>query len=461
MPIPALVPLPRVLAQVSGGVGAPLGDDVVVEIDPALGAEAYVLATSPALSVRAGDEAGALRARATLAQLALGADGNYPAVRIEDSPRFAHRGLMLDVARHFFPVETVREVLDLMAELKLNVLHLHLTDDQGWRIEITGHPALTDLGARSQCGGGTPPAGGYYTRADYRAIQDHAARLGITVIPEIDVPGHTNTALLAHPELAVAGFVPEPYEGTEVGFSQLDANNEATYDFLTDVVSQLAADTDGPYLHLGGDETLAMTPEDYLTFLERAFAIVVAAGKTPLAWHEAGCCEAIPAGAVGQYWNLVRPQSGQEDRFGIDHADRAANFVRQGGRVLLSPSDAVYLDHHQGDGGPDDPGVAWSGGPITLRGAYEWEPSAVLPELGEDAILGVEAALWTEHVATREQLLRLALPRLAAIAEVAWSPAPAEGRRVADLAPRLRALGAEWDRRGLPFTRSGEIVWED
>ena len=470
---PPLVPRPRTLHEVSDSLGVLVSGDVVTTIDPVLGAECYELDTTEqglvdggadgvalaaAAHVRAGDDAGVVRAEATLAQLALGAvDGRYPAVRIADGPRFAHRGFMLDVARHFFGVEIILEVLDLMAELKLNVLHLHLSDDQGWRIEITDRPALTKAGSLTQCGGGAGPDGaGYLTREDYRRIQDHAASLAITIVPEIDVPGHTNAALVAHPELAVEGFTPEPYEGAEVGFSQLDAHNEETYRFFTEVVSQLAEDTDGPYLHLGGDETLAMTDEDYRTFLARAFAIVAASGKTPMAWHEAGCSEALPAGTVGQYWNFLRPRTAEEDRFGIDHADRTASFVRQGGTIVLSPSNAVYLDHRQMDG---DIGVDWSGGPIPLRRSYEWEPADVLPELGEDAILGVEAALWTEFVATREELFRLTLPRLAAVAEIGWSPAPGAPRRVEDLAGRLAVLGADWERRGLPFTRVAEVAW--
>ena len=190
--------------------------------------------------------------------------------------------------------------------------------------------------------------------------------------------------------------------------------------------------------------------------IDLAFAIVAASGKTPMAWHEAGCSEALPAGTVGQYWNFLRPRTAEEDRFGIDHADRTASFVRQGGTIVLSPSNAVYLDHRQMDG---DIGVDWSGGPIPLRRSYEWEPADVLPELGEDAILGVEAALWTEFAATREELFRLTLPRLAAVAEIGWSPAPGAPRRVEDLAGRLAVLGADWERRGLPFTRVAEVAW--
>lgn len=307
MPVPPLVPSPRDVTFSGGAGGALLRADVVVAIDPGLGPEWYELKTgdaeSSAVRIRAGDQAGVVRARATLAQLALSAsDGRCPAVRIADGPRFGYRGFMLDIARHFQPVETICEVLDLMAELKLNALHLHLTDDQGWRLEIEGRPQLTEVGAATQCGGGAGPGGGgYLTRADYRRIQDYAAALAITVVPEVDVPGHTNAALVAHPELAVDGVVPVPYEGSEAGSSQLDARREETYRFWADVVGQLAEDTDGPYLHLGGDECLVMS---------------------------------------------------EPDAHGVDHAARAAGFVRQGGRLVLSPADAVYLDHCQGNGGP-------------------------------------------------------------------------------------------------------------
>lgn len=451
-----LIPAPRSLHHHTGARGALLISALRHEIDPDLGAEEYRLTTAvadgdvdaqaPRAVVRG--PLGLARARTSLAQLALQAvDGRYPPVSIQDGPRFAHRGLSLDIARHFQPVGTVLAVIDLLAELKLNVLHLHLTDDQGWRLEIPELPELTRAGA---AGGMGESRGGYLSLADYRRIQDHAAANNVTVIPEIDVPGHVNAALVAYPHLAPPGVEPEPYHGHEVGFSRLDVYAEGTYTFLETVLGRVARVTDGPYLHVGGDECHAMPDADYAFFAERLVDIVAATGKTLIGWHELGQSKALRPGTIGQYWNLTTPWTPQQDRFGIDHAARTASFVRQGGSLILSPADVTYFDHRHA--AQDTLGVDWIGGPITLAQAYEWDPSQVLPELSE-AVIGLEATIWTEFLPTREDIFTLLLPRLAAFAEIAWSPAPSEGqtRSLADLTPRLDWLAQDWRRRDIPF----------
>ena len=193
-------------------------------------AEGYALEIGGAgIRITASDDAGFFYGRQTLNQLAV--DGRVPYARVEDHPRFPYRGAMLDVARHFFPVADVMRYIDDIALLKLNHLHLHLTDDQGWRIAIDSWPELTRAGARTQVNGG---GGGFYTQDQYTAIVEHAASRFVTIVPEIDMPGHTNAAIVAYPELGDAPA--EPYEGIEVGFSSLAIRSERTYEFIDDVV---------------------------------------------------------------------------------------------------------------------------------------------------------------------------------------------------------------------------------
>ena len=190
---------------------------------------------------------------------------------MEDRPRFAWRGAMLDVARHFFGVEDVKRYVDLLALYKMNRLHLHLADDQGWRIEIPGWPRLTEHGGSSEVGGGP---GGFYTAEDYAEIVRYAAERHVMIVPEIDMPGHTNAALASYPELTCDGEAPPLYTGIRVGFSFLCAEKEETYAFIDAVVGALAALTPGPYIHIGGDEVRQLTGEQYAAFMARAQAIV-------------------------------------------------------------------------------------------------------------------------------------------------------------------------------------------
>jgi hexosaminidase len=339
---------------------------------------------------------------------------------------------MLDVARHFFPVEAVKRYIDDIALLKLNHLHLHLTDDQGWRIHLDSWPELTGVGASTQVGGG---GGGFYTKDDYREIVEYAASRFVTIVPELDMPGHTNAAIAAYPELGDAPV--EPYEGIEVGFSSLAIRSERTYEFIADVTRELAELTPGPYLHLGGDESLATTDEDFRYFIARATAIGADTGKTIIGWHEMGRSRDLPPGTVGQYWGFTTPQEGA--------AAPTLSFVEQGGRVILSPADAIYLDMKYDESSPL--GLVWANGPTSVARSFEWEPTEVVPGLGEEGILGVEAPLWTETLSTVEELETMAFPRIASAAEIAWSQR--RPRVFAEFEPRLAAFTAHLDRHGI------------
>ncbi|XXG07569.1 beta-N-acetylhexosaminidase [Micromonospora sp. SH-82] len=359
-----------------------------------------------------------------------------PGGTIVDRPRFAYRGAMLDVARHFFAVPDVLRVLDHLARYKINHLHLHLTDDQGWRIAVDTWPRLATVGGAGAVGGGP---GGYYTRDDYRLILDHAARRHVTVVPEIDLPGHTNAALTAYPQLAPDRVAPPPYTGTEVGFSYVDPTSEQTYAFVTDVLREVAAASPGPYLHIGGDEAFKVPADAYAHFVERVQRIVSDLGKTVIGWHQIAPTDHVDRRIV-QWW-------------GTDGNDpTTAEAVRRGARLVLSPADRAYLDMKYD---PDTPiGHDWAG-LIDLHRAYDWDPGTHLTGVPESAVLGVEAPLWTESVTTRTEIEFMLFPRLPAIAELAWSPRATHDwsgfrHRLATHLPR-------WDRAGITYHRGTEL----
>ena len=418
----------------------PSGNGIVTRLGGDQRPGGYTLAVgTEAITLEAADEAGLFHGIQTVKQLTR--NHALPVTSIDDHPRFAYRGAMLDVARHFFSVESVKRYIDDIALLKFNHLHLHLTADQGWRIAIDGWPTLTEIGASTQVGGG---GGGFYTRADYAEIVDYAAERFITIVPEIDMPGHTNAAISAYPELGDAPA--EPYEGIEVGFSSLAIRGDATYAFIDDVVRQLAALTPGPYLHLGGDESLATTDEDFLYFIERATGLAAQYGKTLIGWHEMGRSPALPAGTVGQYWNYTTPEE--------SHGEHTLSFVTQGGSVIMSPANVAYLDMQYP--GTSEFGLLWAQGPTSVQDAYEWDPADVIDGVTDEHLLGVEAPIWTETLATIDQVEFMAFPRIAAIAERAWSPA---GGEWSAFEPRLAAFGEYLSTRGITYYRTDEVSW--
>ena len=441
---------------------APSAGPITLTVEAGGAAGSYRLEVDAAsVTVAGADPAGLFAGIQTLSQLVQsGPDGwSIPAVRIDDEPRFAYRGVMLDVARHFHDVDTVKAYIDRASSLKFNVLHLHLSDDQGWRLEILSRPELTARAAASSVGG---DAGGFYTQDDYREIVAYAAAHHMIVVPEIDVPGHTHAVSLAYPELSeqpvlsehfhevvalFGGDLPENgtgYDGMAVGFSSLKIHEEATYDFLRDVFREVAGLTPGPYLHFGGDEALGTGPADFAAFVARASALVAETGKIPVAWHEAGAADRLAAGTIGQYWGFVSPTDGMDDK--------ARRFVAGGGRIILSPADAIYLDMKFSASSPL--GLTWANGPTSLRRAYEWDPAAVIDGIGDAEILGVEAPLWTETIRDLAAIDAMAFPRIAAAAEAAWSApfASTPERTWESFRTRVAGLEPLWTRLGIRFT---------
>ena len=442
---------------------------IVLGIDGEGAPESYRLEVAPSgVRLVGADRAGLRYGIFTLVQLARRAGDSWelPAVVIEDAPRFRYRGLMLDVARHFFDVATVKKVIDRAARLKLNALHLHLSDDQGWRFEVTSRPELAE---RASTGAAFGAPGGFYSKADYADIVAHAADNDMVVVPEIDLPGHTHAVGLAYPDLveepvlldsvrAVAeqfgGGLPvkgEQYHGVAVGHSSVRIRHEPTYEFLADVLTEVAAATPGPWLHVGGDECHATSKEDFAAFVSRVTAMVADLGKTPVVWHEAGAAAGMAAGTVGQFWGLRSHDA--------DVAEKSRAFPAGGGALILSPADAIYLDmKYDAD---TRLGLTWADGPTSVERSYDWEPAELIDGVSEPDILGVEAPLWTETVVTLADLDHLVFPRVASAAEIAWSPArgTASTRTWESFAARLGGLAPLWEAQGVDFHRSPEIPW--
>jgi hexosaminidase len=388
--------------------------------DGSLGDEGYELAISESLiKVTANKPAGLFYGVQTLRQLLPAAIEQTTATQgvwgiatgtIRDNPTYAWRGSMLDVARHFFSVEDVKRYIDLIADYKINILHLHLSDDQGWRIEIKSWPNLTLEGGKTQVGGGK---GGFYTQEQYKDIVAYAQSRFITIVPEIDMPGHINSALASYKELNTGftvklepGQKPRPeagkvYTGIEVGFSTLHIKNPRTFQFVDDVLRELAEITPGPYLHIGGDEAAVTKKEDYIAFVNKFKELVASHGKKIIGWEEVAQGN-VDSTVVMQYW----------------HSDKYAQMASEkGAKIILSPSKRVYLDMKYDTA--TKLGLNWAAY-IEVDDSYNWNTQ--MDGVDEKSVIGIEAPLWSETIATMDDIEFLLFPRLPGIAEVAWTP---------------------------------------
>ncbi|WP_210633989.1 beta-N-acetylhexosaminidase [Streptomyces sp. GESEQ-13] len=421
--------------------------------DGPYGSEGYRLRSGPSgITLTAAKPAGLFHGVQTLRQL-LPADVEQRTRRpgpwlvaggtVTDSPRFGWRGAMLDVSRHFFSVDEVKRYIDRISLYKINKLHLHLSDDQGWRIAIDSWPRLATYGGSTEVGGGP---GGYYTKDDYREIVRYAASRYLEVVPEIDMPGHTNAALASYAGLNCDGVAPPLYTGTQVGFSSLCVGKEITYDFVEDVVREIAALTPGGYLHIGGDEAHSTPHEEYAAFMERVQPVVARYGKTVVGWHQ--LTGATPAkGALAQYWGLDGTSAGEKAQ--------VAQAARNGTGLILSPADRAYMDMKYDANTPL--GLSWAGY-VEVRRSYDWNPGAYLEGVPESAVRGVEAPLWTETLDEVGELEVMAFPRLPGIAELGWSPA--ETHDWESYRSRLAWQSPRWEALGVNFYRSPQVAWQ-
>jgi hexosaminidase len=418
---------------------------IALRVNPSASGEEYELIVTGDSVRLSGTPSGVFRGVQTLRQLLPPAIESHmrrdttftiPAVTITDRPRFAWRGSMLDVSRHFFTVDEVKQFIDILALYKMNVLHLHLADDQGWRIEIKSRPLLAEKGSVTEVAG-RPGGGGYFTQEQYADIVRYAQERYVTVVPEIDMPSHINAALIAYPELACGRRAPGPYTGIDVGWSTICVDSAQSYALLEDVIREISAITPGPWFHLGGDEVQTLTPEQYTSFVQRVQDIVMRNGKAAVGWEEIAAAQLEP-GTIVQLWR----------------ADSLKHALGPGVKILLSPAKKAYIDQKY------DPttelGLRWAGY-VDVRDSYDWNPGTYLHNVGEDRIAGVEAPIWTETLRNISAVEYLAVPRLPAIAEVGWS---AQGSRAwEDFRLRLAAQAARWRMLGINYYRSSQIPW--
>jgi len=430
-------------------------------------AEGYRLnVTSDVVTVEAKTPAGLFYGLQTLTQLLSGGHSSgwsVPVVQIVDAPRFAYRGMHLDVGRHFFPVAFVKKYIDLLAMYKMNKFHWHLTDDQGWRIEIKKYPKLTEIGAyrketvvgknferfdRPYVGDGQPH-GGFYTQDEVREVVAYARARYIDVIPEIEMPGHATAALAAYPELACTDG-PFNVPTTWGIFEDVFCPKEETFQFLEDVLTEVIAVFPSQYIHIGGDEVLkvrwkeselaqevitreGLADEDELQsyFIKRIESFLLAQGRRLIGWDE------ILEGGLA-------PDATVMSWRGMEGGIEAA---RQGHDVIMTPTSHTYFDYYQGDPVQE---------PLAIRGltplekVYGFEP---VPETlsAEDAahILGAQGNVWTEYMATTDHVEYMVFPRMLALAEVVWSPQELRNwedfvQRLPDHLRHLDALGVNY-----------------
>jgi hexosaminidase len=413
--------------------------------DPKLGDEGYeLIITKSMLKLTANKPAGLFRGIQTIRQilpakieLTSKQEGSWemPTGTITDYPDYSFRGAMLDVARHFFGVDDVKKFIDLMAYYKMNALHLHLSDDQGWRIEIKSWPNLTAHGGSTQVGGGN---GGFYTQEQYSDIVKYASEHYIMVIPEIDMPGHINAALASYAELNCNGKAPDLYTGTEVGFSTLCIKKEITYKFVDDVIRELAAITPGPYIHIGGDESHVTKKEDYIPFMSKVQDIVLSYGKKVIGWDEV-TLSGMKSNSIAQYWA---------------NAENAKRAVSQGAKILMSPATKAYIDMQYDS--TTTLGQHWAGY-IEVDTAYIWDPATLVPGIGKDNILGIEATLWTETITNMDEIEYMVFPRLPGLAEIAWSPAIS--RNWNEYKVRLAKHSERFEAMNINFYHSRFVPW--
>ena len=422
----------------AGGAGGAGASRILFEIDSTVSPEApegYVLqADRSGVRVAASDERGLFYGAVTLWQLLSSAQGEavrIPALRIEDAPRFAWRGLMLDSARHFQSVDQIKQLLDTMARHKLNTFHWHLTDDQGWRIEIPKYPRLMEVAAcRIPAGeAGTDPATGqarpycgYYTQAQIRDIVAYAAQRHITIVPEFDMPGHVQAVVAAYPRYGSLGDTPAV--SNEWGVHQYLFNvDEETFGFIEDVLDQIIELFPGPYIHIGGDEAvktqwqasagvqarmkeLGIADETVLQswFIKRIGTYLEGKDRRLLGWDE------ILDGGIA-------PQATVMSWRGTEGGIAAA---RAGHDVVMTPKDQLYLDYQQTLSPNEPPGRPTQ---VTLRDVYDFDPvPAALTPAQRVHVLGVQANVWTEHLRSWDRVQHAYFPRVAALAESAWSP---------------------------------------
>ncbi len=434
---------------------------ISVRLDPALsrlGREGYTLSVTPdRVAIRAAAPAGAFYGAESLRQLLppqiyaktpqSGVTWQAPCVSIEDHPRFQWRGAMMDTGRHFMPKAFVEEFIDLLAMHKLNTFHWHLTDDQGWRIEIKKYPKLTQVGSRRKetrvghegpnAGFDGVPYGGFYTQKDIREIVEYARRRFVTIVPEIEMPGHAQAAIAAYPELGNTGAPVDV--GTVWGvYKNIFNASDSTIRFLQNVLDEVLTLFPGPFIHIGGDEAvkdqwkaspaaqarikaLGLKDEEDLQayFVHQMDLYLTKKGRRLVGWDEI-LNDTLSPSSVVMAWH---------------GANRAVAAAEAGHDVVMTPTSYVYFDYYQSRDTAHEPLAI--GGFLPLDRVYSFEPIPEgLPDANATHILGAQGNLWTEYIPTPKQFEYMAFPRLLALSEVVWSPKA--GRNFPEFLDRLK-----------------------
>lgn len=462
-----VIPQPSVVVEKPGTCKVQSGsfrDIMKVEISPALRREAYILdITRKGISVKAGSDAGVFYACQTLAQLGT---KELPCVHIEDSPAYDYRGMMLDCSRHFWTIDEIKSVLDLLAMHKINTFHWHLTDDQGWRIEIKKYPELTTVGnyrpyTMSWPGwkpdGWIPdgvPVDGYYSQDEIKEIVDYAAKRHITVIPEIEIPGHSTAALASYPWLGCRGKNYEVVCKWMISKEVYCPGKETTFEFLENVLSEVIELFPSEYIHIGGDECLkdewklcpscqnrikeeGLLGEDQLQSytMKRIEAFVRSKGRKVIGWDE------ISEGGLS-------PTAAVMSRF---EPERVKKVMSNGNKVILCPGYYCYFDYYQSPDHENEPRAHKGGNPnLDVETAYSFDPKEHYSSSELEQVMGVECCLWTEYVPIFQHLQYMLLPRLDAFSEAAWSRNP---RDYESFLSRLRSMASRYEECGINFAR--------
>ncbi|MGI0528260.1 beta-N-acetylhexosaminidase [Rhizobium giardinii] len=428
--------------------------------DAALVPEGYEIAfSSDEVRLSFGGSAGRQYGLTTLAQLLNGARRepakfHFPiAGTIADAPRYSWRGCHLDVSRQFYPVSDLSRLIDILAWLKLNIFHWHLTDDEAWRLEIKAYPELTTVGVlRSpdgpllpQLGNGADPVGGFYSQADVRGLVAHASALNVEIVPEIDIPGHNAATLVALRDLSDGQEAPESYHSVQ-GYAN-NALNPAvpfTYEFLEKVFDEMVELFPSVYIHVGGDEVAdgawlasplarSLMEREGISgtiglqsyFLKQVKDMLTRRGKKLAGWNEVA-----HGGGVNATETLL--MAWQSPEVGIE-------LAREGYEVVMTPGQAYYLDMVQAEAW-QEPGASWAG-TVPPAHTYNYEAEGEFPEELKHRLKGVQACIWSEHFLSRGYFNRLVFPRLPAIAEAAWTPRSGKNwlrfAAIVDLCPKL------------------------
>jgi len=397
------------------------------------------------------------------------------ATRISDYPRYSYRGIMLDIARHYETPQTVERLIDQASAYKVNVFHLHLSDDQGFRIAINGFPNLTKIGSQGSVGtdGRTEDPGGYWTQAQYKAVAADAAAHFMTLIPEVDSPGHDNAIIMSEyndtsnpllngdPQDIDCGASNPPqwdYTG-DVGYSALCPASPNTWTIETAIIRQLDAITPGPYHDLGGDEvpTTILSQAQYASFINQEAPIVRAQGKTVMGWADiAGPGTDIPKGSIAEYWE---PASGSSSG-----TETGTEAVAKGMKVVMAPANHAYLDQRYAPNEPSNLGLTWAcPNGCDVDQFYNWDPASYVSGVTDKNVIGVEGALFGETVTDLSDIDTMVFPRLPALAEIGWSP---KADRTSESSPayqdfltRLAAQGPRWKAAGMNYFPSSEVPW--